>query len=155
MFLHHYYPGCHPPAYTGHCHPPYAHWFGAYLSDPLYHPWCPVCWQPHHTCCCHTGPDVFIPQELSVDTTTTSKDTFVGGSRDVLLTLEYMPVTGATSPSVKLVVEDAGGTTDWDLTSVPDGYHVKSNFASVAPGAKLTLSANECLARLRWFELIS
>jgi hypothetical protein len=98
---------------------------------------------------------VFVPQELAVDATTTSKDTFVGGSRAVWLTLEYMPVSGATAPSVTLKVEDEDGTTDWNITSVPDGYHVKSNFASAAPGAKLTLSANECLARLRWFELIS
>lgn len=155
MYHHHQHPGCHQPAYTGHCFPPHAHWFGAYAAGPFHSLWCPVCWQPYHSCCCGLDPAVFIPQELAVDATTTSKDTFVGGSRAVWLTLEYMPVSGATSPSVTLKVEDEDGTTDWNITSVPDGYHVKSNFASAAPGAKLTLLANECLARLRWFELIS
>lgn len=155
MWSHHHHQGCYPPAYTGLHHPYFSHWFGNWCSDPLYQPCCPVCWQPYHACCCAPKPPMHLAQELAVDTVTPSKDTFVGGGRDVLLTLEYMAVTGATSPSVKLEIEDSSGTTNWEITSVPDGYHVKSKFASAAPGAKLILTAAECLARLRWFELVS
>lgn len=155
MWPHYHQHGCYPPAYTGLFHPHHSHWFGSCVADAMYYACCPVCLQPHNACCCTPKPSMFIPQELAVDTTTPTKDTFVGGSRDAALTMEYMPITGATSPSVTLQVEDSGGTTDWNITSVPDGYHVKSKFAVAAPGAKLTLTANECLARLRWFELIS
>ncbi len=155
MWSHHHNHGCYPPACTGVCHPHFSHSFGNWFTDAVYQSCCPVCWQPHHLCCCTHNWPTHLPQELSVDTTTTSKDTFVGGTHDVFLTLEYMAVTGATSPSVKLQIEDSTGTTNWEITTVPDGYHVKSKFASASPGAKLTLDANECLARLRWFELIS
>ena len=155
MWSHHHHYGCYPPAYTGVCHPHHGDWFGNWFTDAVYQSCCPVCWQPYHSCCCAPASHHHLPQELMVDTTTTSKDTFVGGTHDVLLTLEYMAVTGATSPSVKLKIEDSDGATDWEITSVPDGYHVKSRFASAAPGAKLTLEVTECLARLRWFEFVS
>lgn len=91
---------------------------------------------------------------MAVDTITTSKEEFTGGLSDVRLTLEYMPVSGAISPEVKVTLTGSGGTSTWDVASIPDGYHIKDDFTSVEPGTKIKLEATECIARLRWCETI-
>jgi hypothetical protein len=89
-----------------------------------------------------------------VDDTSSPKEVFVGGIYDTHFTLEYMPVTGATNPVIKLTITDDGNTSTWDDTSITDEYHVKSDFPKVSPGAKATLETTETLARLRWFEVV-
>lgn len=96
---------------------------------------------------------MLMPREISVDPGT--QEAFIGGAQDVNLTLEYKPVSGATSPGVKITVTDSDGTSEWNVTSIPDGFHVKSDFASVVPGCTVTLETTECMARLRWCELVS
>jgi len=94
-----------------------------------------------------------LPQELFVDSTSSPKETFVGGVEDLRLTLEYMK-TG-TSPHAKITITDADGTTVWDITTIPDGYHVKEEFATVSPGSKVKIEVTDCTARLRWCEIVS
>ena len=141
-----FYPVCHPWSHYSYYPYPY---FGFPSS---YSACCPVCYQPYHLCCCKKS-YMMLPQELFVDPATSPKERFVGGIEDVRLTLEYMK-TGA-SPKVKITITDAEGTTVWDVTTIPDGYHVKDKFATVSPGAKIKVEVTDCRARLRWCEIIS
>ena len=145
-------PGFLPATYSG---APYA-CCCSYPIEPVYMPWCPCCHPPHqesegkeekHSKC--------VPMEISADTAAPSKDAQVGGTKKVELTLEYTPDSGATAPTIKVVVTESDGSSEWNLTTVPAGYHVRSEFASVAPGAKITLQVSQCMARLRWFEQLS
>lgn len=116
----------------------------------------PAWWgRSHHACGCREKHVKWIPEEISADTASPSKEALVGGVEKAELTLEYMPDAGAVSPSVKVVVTDSGGSSESNLAAIPAGYHVKSEFASAAPGAKITLTVNECRARVRWFERLS
>lgn len=143
---------CYPWAWHHECC--HTHYPMCHPGPPVHHHFCPGCGRPHDLCCCSARPWVYVPQEVAVDTATPSKEAFVGGSENVHLTLEYMPVTGATTPSVKLVVTDASGTSEWNVTTIPAGYHVKEGFASAAPGSSFKLEVKECVARLRWCEAL-
>ena len=132
---------------------PYYHPYHECYDAP-YYPCCPVCHNPYHLCCCPTEFLWKLPQELSVDTASSPKETFVGGIKDVRLTLEYTP-TDPTTNSIKITIDGSGGTTTWDATNVSDGYYVKDDFAPVAPGSKVIVGVNNCMARLRWCEVIA
>lgn len=133
-YVHHHLPGWHHLWHGGHCV-------------------CPVCCLPFHQCCCTFKPSMFVPQELSA-APGASEQTIIGGSHPVRLTLEYKPEATATSASVKVTVTDSEGTSDWNQTGIAAGYHTKTDFSAVSPGATITLETNECFARLRWCELI-
>ncbi|NLI83728.1 MAG: hypothetical protein GX443_18900 [Deltaproteobacteria bacterium] len=145
-------PVCHPWAWRHECchyHPP------AWFTGPAVQPYlCPLCGQPYHLCCCSIRPSIHVHQEVSADTANPSREAFIGGSRNVRLTIEYMPVTGATTPSVKVVVTDSSDSSEWNVTTIPAGYHVKEDFASAAPGSTVKLEVKECMARLRWCEAL-
>lgn len=93
-----------------------------------------------------------MPQELFIETSPPPKKAFVGGVEDVTLTLEYMK-TGA-NPDVKVTITGTDGTTVWKISSIPDGYHVKDNFATVSPSSEIQIEVTNCTARLRWCEVI-
>jgi hypothetical protein len=93
-----------------------------------------------------------LPQELLADATTSSSQTFIGGSHNVSLSLEYLK-TG-TNPSAKVIITEGGTTSTWDITTMPDEYQIKENFSTVSPGANLTLTVVDCTARLRWCEIV-
>ena len=95
-----------------------------------------------------------LPQEALVDASSSPKELFVGGTCDAKLTLEYMPATGATAPSVRVTIAGSDGTSTWEETAIPDEYNVKNDFSTVAPGAKITLEVTEAIARLRWCEVV-
>jgi hypothetical protein len=116
-------------------------------------PHCPVCHQPYHLCGCTPRTRLLVPQELWSDASTSS-ERFVGGLADVKLTLEYMAVSGAAAPTVKVTIVDAGSSTAWEDAAVAEGFHVKNDFSTLAPGARLTLEVTETVARLRWCEVV-
>lgn len=93
-----------------------------------------------------------VPQELAVDAASSPKTAFIGGLTNVALSLEYLK--SGTTPSIKIAITESGATTTWDITTIPDGYQVKENFASVAPGAEIEIDVADCMARLRWCEVI-
>ena len=147
---HAHYPYCHGHYYGYYGHP-YYHW--QYYTIP-YHPMvCSTCCQPVHLCQCQKPLSYMkIPQEILADSTTTSQQAFIGGLEDVSLSLEYLK-TGA-SPTVDVTITENGQTSTWNITTIPDEYQVKENFATVSPGAEIKLNVTDCTARLRWCEVI-
>jgi len=143
----HPYPcGCHP-CHQHHPHGPCA------CSQPAYSavlvPWYPAPWywdSGHHP--------MTVPEEVTADSAGTTAEGMIGGNCDVHLSLEYATDAGATSPSVKVTITDGGATSTWEESSIPEGYHVKTDFASLSPGSKVTLEVNEATARLRWCETV-
>lgn len=93
-----------------------------------------------------------VPQELAVDGTSSPKSVFIGGLASASLSLEYLK-TGAT-PSIKVTITEAGQTATWDITTIPDDYQIKENFAVVSPGAQIEIDVADCMARLRWCEVV-
>ncbi len=121
-----------------------------------YVPVCSWCGLPWHACACwlRRSPARYqMQQEISADPTAADKSVMIGGVAPARVTLEYMPVDGATSPSVSVVLTSPDGTaTTINESSIPAGYHVKDDLMPVTPGTMLHLKVNECLARLRWLE---
>jgi hypothetical protein len=95
-----------------------------------------------------------LVEEISVDATTTSRDALIGGTSPARLTCEYFVDTGASSPAVTVTIVTDGTTTTWTDTGIAAGYHVNDHVATAKPGSKVTLSATNALARLRWCETI-
>ena len=155
--MHHYHAQhhpsmCNPWALYFHHHPEY---FWANIHSQFYwHHYCPVCCQPYHLCCCVAKTQFQIPQELSVDSSTSPKEALIGGLCDTSLTLEYMAEEGAAFPSIKITLTGSDGTSTWEESSIPAGYHVKSDFSTVSPGTKVKIEVTEAIARLRWCETI-
>ncbi len=149
-----------------HCHPPpyypvhNACGCGSYHQGAVYA--YPSFYYPAYSCTPHAGSyaphakeRVVETEEISADSTTTSASGLIGGSSEVHLTLEYISNSPpSTPPSVKVTITTDGATSTWEETTIPDGYHVKSDFIAVAPGSKITLEVNEATARLRWCETL-
>jgi hypothetical protein len=133
-----------------------------YFYSYYYYPWqyaahppahCHHCGHPGPMCQCAKPLDKMkLPLEIMADATTTTQTSFIGGLEAVSLSLEYLK-TGA-APSVKVTITDAGTSTVSDITPIDDGYHVKENFQTVAPGTTVQLDVADCTARLRWCEII-
>lgn len=133
-YPHYGWPGC-APYYTPAC--------------------CPACSMPYYLCTCKSETSMILPEELTVDPSSSPKDTFIGGSGDVNLTMEYMSDGGTpASRSVKITITSGSSTTVWEETNIADGYHVKDNFASIPPGSTVKIEVADCKARLRWCESI-
>lgn len=104
--------------------------------------------------CTHTGYPMTVAHELEADAASSPQEALIGGRCDVHLSLEYLVETGATAPEVKLTVTEDGATSTWSDTGIAEGYHVKEDFMSVEPGARVTLEVTDATARLRWCETI-
>ena len=128
---------------------------GAHTASQVVYvaPLCSGCQQPYQQCQCQT--DTHLVREITVDPSSTPAEETIGGSAAVRLTLEYMPEDGATTPSIRFTMVGAGVTSTWAENPVPSGYHVKSDFPAVSPGAKVTVEVAEAIARLRWCEVIN
>ncbi len=144
------------PAYHQHpwqmCHhyhpcPPYPYY---------YYGWCTVCCRPYHLCCCRVRSWMNLPQEITVDPSSTPKEALVGGSRDAALTLEYVPDTGkSATAAVTLTITSPDGTTStWNVTGMTEEFHVKDDFASLSPGSRIKLEVVDATARVRWCEAV-
>lgn len=137
-----------------HYHPMYYPYYGGYYAYPWY-PW------PYTGAGCHPAhhapaplTHMKLPLEILADTATPSAHSFIGGLEDVSLSLEYLKTAASTSAILKVSVTQAGTTTVTEVTPLADGYQVKENFLTVAPGATVTLDVVDCTARLRWCEII-
>ena len=125
-----------------------------------------------YTGCCghaHAGPDSYwvhhaghhahwypvVSKELSAMTATPSAQANVGGIASVFLSLDYLKDPAAQASSVKVTITDPSGTGEWNITTIPDGFQEKPDFASAAPGATVKLDVTGCTAQLKWYERIS
>jgi hypothetical protein len=116
----------------------------------------PVRW-PQHVQYSHWGsfnPGSFNPKELSADKITNTAQATIGGVEPVFLSLEYLKDAGAETPSVKITITDSSGTGEWNVTTIPDGFNVKLDFAAACPNATVKLDVNGCTAQLNWFERV-
>jgi len=148
--MNHVHPHARYSYYGYHGHP-YYQW--AYCPAPHHATFCSTCCQPANLCqCLTTLSQMKLPQELLADSTTPSSESFIGGSQNVSLSLEYLK-TGAT-PSAKVTITESGTTSTWDITTMPDDYQIKENFSTVSPGANVKLDVVDCTARLRWCEIV-
>lgn len=137
------------------CCPPYYHPFYWCSHTPMhYSAWCHFCDQPYHLCRCHTKPICMLPQEISVTSAAATEETFIGGTQDVRLNLEYTQEAGGPPYTVTVTISGEGGETKYEITDVPAGFHVKNDFISVEPGSNVRLEVQNCKARLRWCEAI-
>lgn len=146
------WPGFHP--WPGYYYPyPFAFFPGpSVFGYGFAH--CPVCGNPIHLCTCEAKTKVLWPREAMVDESSSPQSVVIGGVCDVKLTLEYMPVEGATSPAVQVSITDTGTTTSWAEPAIPDAYNVKSDFPEVGPGGKIALEVTDAIGRLRWCEVL-
>jgi hypothetical protein len=96
----------------------------------------------------------FVPKDISADKNTATAQAPIGGAENVFLSLDYVKEAAAESPSVKVTITDPSGTGEWNITTIPDGFQMKVDFASAAPGASVQLAVNGCTAQLKWFERI-
>lgn len=148
----------------------------ARMYDPGYDPWalyysqvpfypepysfhgmpqrCPTCHQPSYLCHCNDVTQVLFPEEAMVSAANSPKELFIGGACEVRLTLEYMPIPEAAAPAVQVAITDAGSTSTWSETAISEGYHTKNDFSTVKPGARVTVTVTDSVARLRWCEVL-
>jgi len=92
-----------------------------------------------------------VLNELDVDSTNTSATAFTGAGGASGATVDYLVDQGAASPVVTVVIVAGGATTTWTDTAITPGFHTH-RLGSLPEGAKLTLTATDAMARLRWSE---
>ncbi len=105
-------------------------------------PWCAPTWM------------YVVVHELDVDPSSTAATGFIGAGGASGTTVEYLVDTGAPAPQVSVDIATSGPTTNWQDTGIAPGFHVQ-HFGSLPAGAKVTLSATDAMARLRWCEVFS
>lgn len=92
-----------------------------------------------------------VLNELEVDSTSTSAAAFTGEGGASGASVEYLVDKGAASPAVTVAIDTAGTSTTWTAPAVTPGFHAH-RLGPLPRGAKLTLTATDAMARLRWFE---
>jgi hypothetical protein len=84
----------------------------------------------------------------------------IGGGCCVQLSVEYMPaqqdVAGGSQTCTVMVnvVDSEGCTLTWQKV-FQEGYHVKESIIMTYPGARLTVTVSNAVARVRWCEIFS
>jgi len=81
-----------------------------------------------------------------------SAEAVVGGAWQAGLSVEFQADSGAASPSVKVTLTDADGSSEFNIAGFPAGRHARRDFIAALPGAKLMLEAAGATATLIWFE---
>ncbi|MBN2035136.1 MAG: hypothetical protein JW768_00205 [Chitinispirillaceae bacterium] len=128
----------------------YHHFDGCY-PVPLY--WPHAGWM-HHGYHSHQF-DYAVFREEVVDPSHGSKEFFIGGAKPVHPVLEYMPLSGATSPALEMATTAPGGPPHtWSPASMGTEYAVKDDFSAIEPGTRVAIKVDETIARIRWFETI-
>jgi hypothetical protein len=92
-----------------------------------------------------------VLNELEVDSTSTSAAAFTGEGGASGASVEYLVDQGAAAPAVTVDIAERGTSTTWTATSITPGFHAH-RFGPLPRGAKLTLTATDAMARLRWCE---
>jgi multidrug efflux pump subunit AcrA (membrane-fusion protein) len=109
--------------------------------------------------------------DLGVTLRTGSAQTFIGGGCCVHLSVEYMPLSplgieidlqkkaavAQLAASVTVTVADSEGTQlTWKQTTGTNSvYQVRENIMTSKPGARLTVTVENMVARVRWCEVFS
>ena len=137
---------------------------------------CPSCCHPVSSCCCNAPGCYRVPKELlaepdesgvkrEVETSNAINDVIygtvpgdhaiIGGHCCVHLSIEYRPSPGnPENPVVRVRVMDAEGTLlTWEKRDILAGYHIKEGIITTNPGAILTITVNNAIARVRWCEI--
>ena len=85
-------------------------------------------------------------------------DAIIGGGCCVSLSVEYMPANvslqNAVSTVTVQVTDSEGATLIWKK-QFSQGYHVKECIITTYPGAKLLVTVQNAIARVRWCEVFS
>lgn len=92
-----------------------------------------------------------VLNELEVDSTSTSAAAFTGAGGASGASVEYLIDHGAAAPAVTVEIADRATNTTWTAATVTPGFHAH-RLGPLPQGAKLTLSATDAMARLRWCE---
>jgi hypothetical protein len=121
----------------------------SYTGCRGYAPAYPVWYWPQHA-----HPSHWAEKELSASTPAPSAQATVGGVGSALLSLDYLKDPGAESSSVKVTITDPSGTGEWNITTIPDGFQAKSEFAAAIPGATVKMDVTGCTAQLKWYERV-
>ena len=87
----------------------------------------------------------------------------IGGGCCVQLSVEYMPANPVVSANpataqqclVRVAVADSEGCTLTWLKTFQEGYHVKESIITTYPGARLRVTVDNAIARVRWCEIFS
>jgi hypothetical protein len=92
-----------------------------------------------------------VLNELEVDSTSTSAAAFTGVGGASGASVEYLVDPGAAAPAVTVEIAAGATNTTWTAATVTPGFHAH-RLGALPRGAKLTLSATDAMARLRWCE---
>lgn len=87
----------------------------------------------------------------------------IGGGCCVQLSVEYMPAnpivaagsSTAQQCAVRVAVVDSEGCTLTWMKVFQEGYHVKESIITTYPGARLRVTVDNAIARVRWCEIFS
>jgi hypothetical protein len=102
-----------------------------------------------------------LSEGTTADKSSSAKGTaIIGGGCCVHLAIEYMPdpsvdVQGSNGRGVRVTVADSDNSMLTWTKEFTEGYHVKENIITTKPGATLTLSVQNAIARVRWCEIYS
>ena len=94
-----------------------------------------------------------VLHELEADASSPTAKSFAGAGGGSGAIVEYLVETGAPAPEVAVDITAGGLTTNWKDTAIAPGFHAH-HFGPLPAGAKLTLSATDAMARLRWCEAV-
>ncbi len=113
----------------------------------------------HHNFCgepdCCENYDFVMPRETVATPDAPLVECFVGGSSATRAVLEFMPLTGAATPSLKVTITPKGKEPKlWSPEPMPAEYVVKKDFDDLAVGTRVLIEVNEVIARIRWFETV-
>ena len=97
---------------------------------------------------------MIVPFELTASESDdgSPEEAFIGGACAVRPTLEYLVDADAAVAEVTVTITLDGTTTTWSESAIAEGYHRKDDFAAIAPGSIVQLTATDARARLRWCE---
>jgi len=88
-----------------------------------------------------------------------SESAFIGGGCCVHLSIEYMPdnpLAPAAGIVTVLVVDSDATLLTWaKVVDAKSGYQIHEDIITTHPGAKLTVTAVNVIARVRWCEVFS
>jgi len=136
--------------HSARCHPYYSHpcapqYFAAWIAIPV---------QCAPVAPCPQSYEVVLPRELAVDGTASTKSAFIGGHCDACLTVEYIADPSAGTPAVDVKLDSTGSTATWNATELTGVYHIQEGILTAVPGSKVTFTATNAIARLRWCERV-
>jgi len=99
------------------------------------------------------GTGFVLVNEVEADPTSPGAASFAGAGGGFGAIVEYLVDAGAAAPAVEVAITSGGSTDDWKDSAIAPGFHIH-HLGHLPPGAKITLTATEAMARVRWCETI-